>query len=193
MQTEGVLVVALRVSTSIIFLFVLFGALEKSWRGHFFIKLAFDSMGHLRGGHVKATVVALAASGLFSFVNYQCGYHWLRHQFLNEAGKIYPRTRQCGPGCLVNQRSVDATGHWRSGFSHFEFTGVSYLADQTRIFTYSHFLCCTDFYCASRGVETWAQRPAPHLGRGQLVTKTNWVFIWVFCNVRIRLCRLLRA
>lgn len=100
---------------------------KRAGADNFFIKLAFDSMGHLRGGHVKATVVALAASGLFSFVNYQCGYHWLRHQFLNEAGKIYPRTRQCGPGCLVNQRSVDATGHWRSGFSHFEFTGVSYL------------------------------------------------------------------
>ena len=37
---------------------------KRAGADNFFIKLAFDSMGHLRGGHVKATVVALAASGL---------------------------------------------------------------------------------------------------------------------------------
>ena len=177
-----------------IFLFVLFGVLGKSWRGRLFYQACVCVNGPPARRTCQSHCGGLGRIGAIRFVNYQCGYHWPRHHSLNEAGKIYPRTRRCALGCLVNQRSVDATGHWRSGFSHFGIhRRVLFRADQTRIFTYSHFLCCTDFYCASRGVETWAQRPAPHLGRGQLVTKTNWVFIWVFCNVRIRLCRLLRA
>ena len=67
MRTKGVFGVALSVSASIIFLFVLFGALlEKAGAGNYFIKLAFASLGHLRGGPVKAAVVASAASGLYS-------------------------------------------------------------------------------------------------------------------------------
>ncbi|MYK14309.1 MAG: TRAP transporter large permease subunit, partial [Rhodospirillaceae bacterium] len=51
MQTEGVFGVALGVSASLIFLFVLFGAiLEKAGAGNFFIKIAFALLGHLRGG-----------------------------------------------------------------------------------------------------------------------------------------------
>lgn len=67
MQTEGVFGVALGVSASMIFLFVLFGALlEKAGAGNYFIQLAFASLGHLRGGPAKAAVVASAASGLYS-------------------------------------------------------------------------------------------------------------------------------
>jgi TRAP transporter 4TM/12TM fusion protein len=67
MQTEGVFGVALGVSTRLIFLFVLFGAiLEKSGAGNYFIKLAFALMGHFRGGPAKAAVVASALSGLYS-------------------------------------------------------------------------------------------------------------------------------
>ena len=40
--------------------------LEKTGAGNYFMKLAFASMDHLRGGHAKATVVASAASGLSS-------------------------------------------------------------------------------------------------------------------------------
>ena len=67
MQEEGVFGVALGISTSLIFLFVLFGAiLEKAGAGNYFIKLAFALLGHLRGGPAKAAVVASAMSGLYS-------------------------------------------------------------------------------------------------------------------------------
>ena len=67
MQTEGVFGVALGVSASLIFLFVLFGAiLEKAGAGNYFIKLAFSLLGHLRGGPAKASVVASALSGIYS-------------------------------------------------------------------------------------------------------------------------------
>ena len=67
MQNEGVFGVALGVSATLIFLFVLFGAiLEKAGAGNYFIKLAFALLGHLRGGPAKAAVVASAMSGLYS-------------------------------------------------------------------------------------------------------------------------------
>lgn len=67
MQTEGVFGVALGVSASLIFLFVLFGAiLEKAGAGNYFIKIAFALLGHLRGGPAKAAVVASALSGIYS-------------------------------------------------------------------------------------------------------------------------------
>jgi TRAP transporter 4TM/12TM fusion protein len=67
MQLEGVFGVALGVSTSMIFLFVLFGAmLEKAGAGNYFIKLAFALLGHLRGGPAKAAVVSSGLSGIYS-------------------------------------------------------------------------------------------------------------------------------
>ena len=67
MQSEGVFGVALGVSASMIFLFVLFGALlERAGAGNYFIKLAFALLGHLRGGPAKAAVMASAMSGLYS-------------------------------------------------------------------------------------------------------------------------------
>lgn len=67
MQLEGVFGVALGVSASMIFLFVLFGSLlEKAGAGNYFIKMAFALLGHLRGGPAKAAVVASAMSGLYS-------------------------------------------------------------------------------------------------------------------------------
>ena len=59
--------VALGVSASLIFLFVLFGSiLEKSGAGNYFIKVAFALLGHLRGGPAKAAVMASALSGMYS-------------------------------------------------------------------------------------------------------------------------------
>ena len=67
MQNEGVFGVALGVSATLIFLFVLFGSiLEKAGAGNFFIKIAFALLGHLRGGPAKAAVVASALSGMYS-------------------------------------------------------------------------------------------------------------------------------
>ena len=67
MQTEGVFGVALGVSTSMIFLFVLFGSLlESAGAGNYFIKLSFAALGHLRGGPAKAAVAASGLSGIYS-------------------------------------------------------------------------------------------------------------------------------
>ncbi len=66
-STEGVFGIALGVSTSFVFLFVLFGAmLDKAGAGNYFIKVAFSLMGHLRGGPAKAAVVSSAMTGLIS-------------------------------------------------------------------------------------------------------------------------------
>jgi len=67
LTTEGVFGLPLGVSSSFIFLFVLFGALlDKGGAGNFFIKLSFSLLGHLRGGPAKAAVVASALTGLIS-------------------------------------------------------------------------------------------------------------------------------
>ncbi len=65
--TSGVFGIALGVSTSFVFLFVLFGALlDKGGAGNYFIKVAFSLMGHMRGGPAKAAVVSSAMTGLIS-------------------------------------------------------------------------------------------------------------------------------
>lgn len=67
MQTEGVFGVALGVSTSMIFLFVLFGAiLEKAGGGNWFIKVAIGLLGALRGGPAKASVLSSMLTGMIS-------------------------------------------------------------------------------------------------------------------------------
>ena len=67
MQTEGVFGVALGVSTSMIFLFVLFGALlEKAGGGNWFIKVAISLLGALRGGPAKAAVLSSMMTGMIS-------------------------------------------------------------------------------------------------------------------------------
>lgn len=65
--TEGVFGIALGVSTSFVFLFVLFGALlERAGAGNYFIQLAFSLLGHMRGGPAKAAVVSSALTGMIS-------------------------------------------------------------------------------------------------------------------------------
>ncbi len=67
LTTEGVYGIALGVSTSFVFLFVLFGSLlDKAGAGNYFIKVAFSLLGHLRGGPAKAAVLASAMTGLIS-------------------------------------------------------------------------------------------------------------------------------
>jgi TRAP transporter 4TM/12TM fusion protein len=67
LSTEGVFGVALGVSTSMVFMFVLFGALlEKAGAGNYFIRVAFSMMGHMRGGPAKAAVVSSAMTGMIS-------------------------------------------------------------------------------------------------------------------------------
>jgi TRAP transporter 4TM/12TM fusion protein len=67
LTTEGVFGVALGVSASFIFMFVLFGALlERAGAGNYFIMSAMSLLGHLRGGPAKASVVASASTGMIS-------------------------------------------------------------------------------------------------------------------------------
>ncbi|MEH6476647.1 MAG: TRAP transporter permease [Sneathiella sp.] len=67
LSSEGVFGIALGVSTGLVFLFVLFGALlDKAGAGNYFIKVAFSLMGHMRGGPAKAAVVASGMTGLIS-------------------------------------------------------------------------------------------------------------------------------
>ena len=65
--SEGVFGVALGVSTSFVFLFVLFGSLlERAGAGNYFIQVAFSLLGHLKGGPAKAAVVSSGLSGIVS-------------------------------------------------------------------------------------------------------------------------------
>lgn len=65
--TEGVYGIALGVSTSFVFLFVLFGSLlDKAGAGNYFIKLAFALLGRFRGGPAKAAILSSGLTGLIS-------------------------------------------------------------------------------------------------------------------------------
>lgn len=67
LSTEGVFGVAVGVSTSMVFMFVLFGALlETAGAGNYFIRCAFAALGHMRGGPAKAAVVSSGLTGLVS-------------------------------------------------------------------------------------------------------------------------------
>ncbi len=67
LSSEGVFGVALGVSSSYIFLFVLFGGLlEKAGAGNYFIKVSYSLLGHMRGGPAKAAVVSSGLMGMIS-------------------------------------------------------------------------------------------------------------------------------
>ncbi len=65
--TEGVFGVALGVSTSFVFLYVLFGAmLDRAGAGNYLTRVAFALMGHMRGGPAKAAVLSSGLNGIIS-------------------------------------------------------------------------------------------------------------------------------
>jgi TRAP transporter 4TM/12TM fusion protein len=65
--TEGVFGVALGVSTSFVFLFVLFGTLlDKAGGGNWMMQISIALLGHLRGGAAKVAVVSSALNGVVS-------------------------------------------------------------------------------------------------------------------------------
>ncbi len=67
LSTEGIYGIPLGVSASIVYLFVLFGALlDKAGAGQFFTSLALSLLGGFKGGPAKAAVVASGATGLIS-------------------------------------------------------------------------------------------------------------------------------
>ena len=67
LTTEGIFGVPLGVSTSFVFLFVLFGALlDRAGAGEYFIKVSYTILGRYDGGPAKA---AVAASGMFGMIS----------------------------------------------------------------------------------------------------------------------------
>ncbi len=67
MSTEGIYGIPLNVSATVVFLFVLFGAmLERAGAGQYFISLALSMLGRFRGGPAKAAILGSALTGLFS-------------------------------------------------------------------------------------------------------------------------------
>ncbi len=67
LTSEGIFGVAIGVSTSFVFLYVLFGTLlERAGAGNFFIQMAFALLGHYRGGPAKAAVVSSGMTGMIS-------------------------------------------------------------------------------------------------------------------------------
>ncbi len=67
MSTEGIYGIPLDVSATIVFLYVLFGAmLDKAGAGHYFIQLALSLLGGFKGGPAKAAVMGSGLTGLVS-------------------------------------------------------------------------------------------------------------------------------
>ncbi|HLV28370.1 MAG TPA: TRAP transporter fused permease subunit, partial [Burkholderiaceae bacterium] len=67
LTTEGVYGVALGVSVSYIFIFVLLGSLlDRCGAGNYMMQVSFALLGHLRGGPAKVAVVSSAVNGIVS-------------------------------------------------------------------------------------------------------------------------------
>jgi TRAP transporter 4TM/12TM fusion protein len=67
LTTEGVYGIALGVSSSFIFVYVLFGALlDRAGAGNYMMQVSFAFLGHLRGGPAKVSVVSSGLNGLIS-------------------------------------------------------------------------------------------------------------------------------
>jgi TRAP transporter 4TM/12TM fusion protein len=67
MSTEGIYGIPLDVSATIVFLFVLFGAmLERAGAGQYFIQLALSLLGGFKGGPAKAAIMGSGLTGLVS-------------------------------------------------------------------------------------------------------------------------------
>ncbi|MBE7418654.1 MAG: TRAP transporter fused permease subunit [Ideonella sp.] len=67
LTTEGVFGIALGVSTSTIFVYVVFGSLlDRAGGGNYMMQVSFAALGHLRGGPAKVAVVSSALNGIIS-------------------------------------------------------------------------------------------------------------------------------
>ncbi|MBL0732530.1 MAG: TRAP transporter permease [Desulfosarcina sp.] len=67
MSTEGIYGIPLDVSATIVFLFVLFGAmLDRAGAGRYFIELALSMLGGFKGGPAKAAVLGSGLTGVVS-------------------------------------------------------------------------------------------------------------------------------
>ncbi|MCF7949253.1 MAG: TRAP transporter permease [Spirochaetia bacterium] len=66
-STQGIYGIPLDVSATIVFLFVLFGAmLDQAGAGRYFVQMAFSLLGRFKGGPAKAAVLASGLTGMVS-------------------------------------------------------------------------------------------------------------------------------
>jgi TRAP-type uncharacterized transport system fused permease subunit len=78
-STEGIYGIPLGVSSAIVYLFVLMGALlDKAGAGKFFTDLALSFLGRFKGGAAKAAIVASGATGRPCFRLQHCQYRYYR-------------------------------------------------------------------------------------------------------------------
>jgi len=67
LTTEGVYGIALGVSASTIFVYVLFGTLlDRAGGGNYMMQVSFAALGHMRGGPAKVAVISSALNGMIS-------------------------------------------------------------------------------------------------------------------------------
>jgi TRAP transporter 4TM/12TM fusion protein len=67
LSTEGIYGIPLDVSATVVFLFVLFGAMmERAGAGRFFIELSLSVLGRFKGGPAKSAIVASGLTGMVS-------------------------------------------------------------------------------------------------------------------------------
>jgi TRAP transporter 4TM/12TM fusion protein len=67
LSTEGIYGIPLDVSATVVFLFVLFGAmLERAGAGKFFIEISLSLLGRFKGGPAKAAIVGSGLTGMVS-------------------------------------------------------------------------------------------------------------------------------
>ena len=163
-STEGVFGVALGVSASYIFLFVLFGSLlEKAGAGNYFIKVAFALLGHLRGGPAKAAVVSSGLMGMISGSSVAnvvtCGTFTI--PLMKRVGYSAEKAGAIEVAAGVDGQIMPPV-MGAAAFLMAEYVGVPYAEDrQERVPAGDHFLHRALLHRPSRGVQGRDPRPAP--------------------------------
>jgi len=77
LTTEGVFGTPLAVTTRVVFLFVLLGALmNRAGGGRFFTDIAFAALGRFRGGAAKASVLASGMGWMRALIDVLAGWWW---------------------------------------------------------------------------------------------------------------------
>jgi TRAP-type uncharacterized transport system fused permease subunit len=117
MQTEGVFGVALGVSASMVFLFVLFGSLlDKAGAGNYFIKVSFSLLGALQGRTGKSSGCILGHDRTyFRIIDCQHGYNRHFHNSVDEAGWLSAGKGWCSGGSIFHQWPADTASYGGCG------------------------------------------------------------------------------
>ncbi len=155
LSTEGVFGVALGVSTGMVFMFVLFGALlETAGAGNYFIRTAFAGLGHLRGGPAKAAVVSSGLTGLVSgsSIANVVTTGTFTIPLMKKVGFSAEKAGAVEVACSTNGQLMPPV-MGAAAFLMVEYVGVSYIEVIKHAFPAGHhFLCRPGLHCPSRGL-----------------------------------------